>query len=428
MGITLQSFRTPSQQPSKWLSQVAWAFVLLAIAPPLLALPASCKECDSSSVASWRESLTPPDEKGAAIENRTIRQIVHLGPGGNAWRIRLSNAYGDKPLHFDRVVLAKRAAGSTTVDGSTRPVTFEGRQDVTIPPGAEVLSDTVALSARSQTDLAISIYVAKSTPITTVHARQRNAIYFAAGDVADKSTLNEASRPETGEKTLWLSGVDVVSPSAIPTIVVFGDSISDGSGTPADGNASWPDVLYGRLANANMKRAVINAGIAGNRLLRAGAAPRFGSAGVTRFERDVLAQPGATAVIVQLGINDIGLVDLADPGDDLVSAREIADGLAQLAKRAHANGLKAYVTTLTPFAVTTIEGYYSDGKEVTRQAVNAWIRHQDLFDGVADIDMALRDPAHPTQLLPANDSGDHLHPNAQGAKAIANAIPMNWFK
>jgi lysophospholipase L1-like esterase len=400
----------------------------LAISPPLLAQPASSNVIDTASVPSWRESLTPPDDTGVTVENRTIRQIVHLGPGGNAWRIRLSNAYGDKPLYFDRVTLAKRAKGSTNVEGSTRPVTFEGRQDVTIAPGTEVVSDTVALPATSQTDLAISIYVAKSTPVTTVHARQRNAIYLAEGDVADKNTLNELPLPKKMDKTLWLSGVDAASTGTVPTIVAFGDSISDGTGTPADENASWPDVLYGRLANAGMRHAVVNAGIAGNRLARQGVAPRFGSAGLTRFERDVLAQPGATAVIVQLGINDIGFSGMVDPQDDVVSVKDIEDGLAQLAKRAHANCLKAYITTLTPFALTTIEGYYSDSKETTRQAVNAWIRRQNIFDGVADIDMALRDPAQPNQLLPANDSGDHLHPNAQGAKAIANAIPLSWFK
>jgi hypothetical protein len=63
-----------------------------------------------------------------------------------------------------------------------------------------------------------------------------------------------------------------------------------------------------------------------------------------------------------------------------------------------------------------------------RQEVNAWIRNSGEFDGIIDFDKAVRDPSHPTQVLPAYDSGDHLHVNDAGNVAQGNAISLALFE
>jgi lysophospholipase L1-like esterase len=188
-------------------------------------------------------------------------------------------------------------------------------------------------------------------------------------------------------------------------------------------------VLYARLRDAKIERySVANAGIGGDRLLHDGSWPPFGTAALARFDRDVLAQPNVKAVILLIGINDIGQVGAGAPAEEQVSAEDLERGLAQLAERAHERGIRVYAATLTPFKPTAFKGYYSDEKDVVRRAVNGWIRQAKVFDGVADFDKALEDPSAPGQLRPAFDSVDHLHPSAAGDKAMAEAIPLDWFR
>jgi len=99
----------------------------------------------------------------------------------------------------------------------------------------------------------------------------------------------------------------------------------------------------------------------------------------------------------------------------------------QVIERAHAHGIKVYGATITP---DTGSGYYhpTATDDADRLAVNAWIRQPGHFDGCVDLDAVTRDPAHPNQLLPAYDSGDHLHPGPAGYKAMGNAIPLDWFR
>jgi lysophospholipase L1-like esterase len=401
----------------------------LAPAFALLAAAASARAAEQTWVPTWTASVAPAATPYAVIQNRTIRQIVHTSAGGKLVRIRISNAYGATPLHVDGVKIALRDKGDAIRPGSSAEVRFQGAPSVAIAPGAFVESDPLPFEVPAQGDLAISTYVAGPAEATTLHFAQRNAVYFAAGDVTGAPSVTSVAAPSTGQGILWLDEVEVAGAKATRAVVAFGDSITDGAGPPADANATWPDVLYGRLRKAGIETvAVSNAGIGGDRLLHNGSWIQFGVSGLARFDSDVLAQPNVKSVIVLIGINDIGQVPQFAQASEHVSAEEIERGLAQLAARAHEKGLKIYVGTLTPFRDTKIPNYFSEAKEADRQAVNQWIRASKLFDGVADFDKALEDPAHPGKMLPAYDSGDSLHPSAAGDKAIADAIPLAWFK
>lgn len=406
-----------------WVRASIWAGVLASLmwgAPGVLRANAA-----ETWVPTWYASPAPAD-KPEIVSDMTLREIVHISAGGNKVRVRLTNAYGKTPLTIDAAAVARRASGSTLIAGTTRGLTFSGQTTVTIPAGAYVLSDPVALDVPQASDLAIDLHVAQAAS-DTLHVIQRDAVYAAQGNVVGQANLTTA-KPPAGGLWLWLSEVEVSGSPAKSAVVAFGDSITDGYAQAHDANTAWPDVLAARLAASGKPLGVINAGISGNRMLHDGQWPPFGQAGLARFDRDVLAQPNISSVIVLLGINDIGQVTQGMSDPDYVSAQALEAGLIQLAERAHARGLKAYVATLTPFKDTTIKNYYADDKEVIRTALNTWIRNQTVFDGVVDFDKTIEDPAHPGHMRADYDSGDHLHPAAAGENAMAQAVPLKGLR
>jgi lysophospholipase L1-like esterase len=240
-----------------------------------------------------------------------------------------------------------------------------------------------------------------------------------------------------------LTGVDVEASRGGETIVALGSSLTDGDGSTTDTNRRWPDVLAERLQKEGGRLAeigVLNEGIIGNRLLDDSPAqrlpqygPALGEAGVSRFERDVLSQAGVKYVFVGLGINDIAFPGSLTPAAESVSAERIISGYRQLIARAHGKGILVIGTTNPPFEDSFLETarskitFYTAEKESVRQKVNAWILSSKEFDAAVDFDAAVRDPSRPTRILPAYDSGDHLHPNNAGYIATANTIPLALF-
>jgi lysophospholipase L1-like esterase len=378
-------------------------------------------------------AATPPLPQ-VVFADQTLRQIVHTSIGGRSVRVRLSNEFGDRPLVVGAARVARRAAGADLVPGTDRRLTFGGGSAVTVPPGAPVLSDPVDLAVPADSDLAVSIYLPRPTPASTVHGSAFTSNYLVAGDATAAPRL-EAPRVVTS--WYFLTGVSVAGTPARGSVVAFGDSITDGAYTTVDANRRWPDVLARRLRAAGNPLGVLNEGIGGNRLRHdgntlpggpaAGIGPMFGPSALSRFDRDVLTQPGARYVVVLLGINDIGHPTSISPPSEAVSVADLIAGYRQLIARAHARGLRAYGATMTPFADTTIPGYYTAANEAKRQAVNRWIRTSGEWDAVIDFDRAVRDPARPLRMLPAYDSGDHLHPNDAGMAAMARAVPLRLF-
>jgi len=281
-------------------------------------------------------------------------------------------------------------------------------------------------------DLAISIYFAERTTVTTLAAFSFQDNVIANGDVTGARAVTPVA---TLQQDLFLSGVAVRK--SVPAIVTLGDSITNGANTTANLNHRWPDLLAARLRAARLDLGVANLGVSGNRLLHdpnppAGSdaetfANYFGVNGLKRFDRDVLAQPGRRHLIVLLGVNDLGHPGTVAPLSEVVSAEDLIAGHRQLIARAHEAGVRAYGGTILPFKDDTL-GFYSVENEAKRQLLNRWIRTSGEYDGVVDFDRAMGDPADPIRLNPAYDSGDHLHPNDAGMVAMAAAVNLRWFR
>jgi len=375
-------------------------------------------------VATWATSPSTPGQfgqagaAGRAFENQTLRQIVHTSVGGDSVRIRISNRHGSIPLEIGAVHIASRREGAQIEAASDRALTFGTETSITIPVGAFVLSDPVALRVLPMADLAISIYFPSDTGTPTSHGTALQTNYISPpGNFVATDQIPDA---ETSQSWFFLTAVEVRPSERTGVVVTLGNSITDGTLSTLDANSRWPDHLARRLAaRGSGALGVVNAGIAGNRVLND--LGGFGVNALARLELDVLSLPGVTHVVVLEGINDIGLFGTLAPEE--VSSDEIIAGHRQLIARIHARGLKIYGATLTPF-----EGafYFSPEDEVKRQAVNAWIRTSGAYDAVIDFDAATRDPTQPSRFRPGF-SEDGLHPTDVGYKAMADAIDLTLF-
>ena len=391
------------------------AFVLLLVATP--AWPA----VPTHWVSTW---TAPPDSAGPALPAQTIRQVVRTSAGGSRVQVRLSNLFGTTPLMIGSARIAVRDSGASIRTGSDRALTFGGAASVAIAPGASVLSDATGMDVAALQELAVSIHLPAGSGPSTLHGAGMQTAYIAAGQ--DSSRAVTLAAGSTDDSRYFLTDVEVEADAGTQALVVVGDSIADGIGSTQDRHTRWPDALAESLKHVPV--AVINAGIAGNRLLNDGARPFVGPSTLARFERDALAKPGVRWVVLAQGINDIVASDmLADPAQQ-VSAEQLIDGMRSLIRRAHDKGVRIWGATLLPLGGVKRPFIHSAAGEAKRQTVNAWIRGSGEFDAVLDVDRLMRDPAQPDRLLPRFDSGDHLHPNDAGYRAMAAAAGALWRK
>jgi lysophospholipase L1-like esterase len=398
----------------------------------VLVLPATMQAAAPQTwVGTWSASQQIPEPQNALppadLTDATLRETVHVSCGGSMIRVHLSNAFGTEALHLTSVHIARPAApGSRAVDPRTdHALLFNGTPDVIIPPGAEYVSDPVAYSLAALSDLTISMHVATQPGQQTGHPGSRQTTFYAHGDLTAAPDMPAEKKVE---HWYMLSGVDVQASPGAYSIVALGDSITDGHAATTNGNDRWTDVLAQRLQENPGTRAagVLNQGIGGNHLLTDGLGPNA----LARFDRDVLAQAGVRYMIVLEGINDLGGVSRMPDASQRIHdqlVHRMVGAYRQIIARAHAEGIKVYGATIMPDGRS---GYYHPDavSEHDRQQVNGWIRAPGHFDAVIDFDKVVADPVHPQQLLPAFDSGDHLHPGPPGYKAMGQAIPLSLFK
>ncbi|MFF8971543.1 SGNH/GDSL hydrolase family protein [Streptomyces sp. NPDC014995] len=360
----------------------------------------------------------PLTETGG-MAGRTVRNVVHTSVGGTSARITLSNLYGTQPLTVTAATIAVASGAGPSAEADTlRRLTFNGVPTLVVRPGGQAVSDAVALAVPADSDILVSTYTPVSSGPVTYHRHARQTSYVADGEHTEDVT----GTAYTGQSTYWryLTALDVLSNEADGTVVAFGDSITDGVTSTAGANRRWPDVLSDRLRAAVASGAdaprygVVNEGISGNQVLADGRGrPANNPSGLNRFERDVLDRPNVKVVVIDLGVNDIlRNRTLADPD-------AVVDGLRTLVDRAHSRGIKVVGTTLMPF-----RGHrgYTDAREDVRRRINEMIRSGTVFDELADVDKALRDPYDPRRLRSDYDSGDHLHPSDHGYRRMAEVI------
>src|ERR1700728_1402612 len=405
----------------------AAAFAAFSLAPGLCA---QTQPVPHLWIATWGASQQIPEPQNALpaadLSDATLRQIVHVSAGGAQLRVHLSNVFGTEPLHITSVHIAKPLApDSSAIDPqSDRALTFAGAVDVTVPAGAEFVSDPIAFTVPALSDLAVSFHLDAAPLRETSHPGSRATSWYVHGDAASAPTL-----PNPGKVDHWfqLSEIDIEAPPGAASIVALGDSITDGHAATINGNNRWTDILAARLQQSPSTRAigVSNQGIGGNHLLTDGLGPNA----LARFDRDVLAPAGVRWVIVFEGVNDLGgLARNAEvsPEEHNARVKQVISAYEQIVQRAHAHVLRVYGATITPYVGSD---YYQPSplSEADRQSVNVWIRAADHFDAVIDFDKIVLDPQHPDRLLPAYDCGDHLHPSPAGYRAMGEAVPVTLF-
>jgi lysophospholipase L1-like esterase len=395
------------------------------VASTLLCLMFAASPAQSAPhwAAAWSAA---PDQEGPPLSAKTIRQVVRPSIGGSSVRLRLSNLYGTAAVTIGPVRVAKHAGESAIQPGTDRAVTFGGKPNVTIAQGADILSDPVAFPVTAFEQLAISSYIVDSSTASTLHGVGMQTAYIANGEV---TAARKLAGSEKDTSRYFLTEVDVAANVDARTVVVIGDSITDGVGSALDLNRRWPDALAERLQADRMLAsiAVVNSGIAGNRLLNDASAPFVGPSMLSRLDSDALSKPGVRWILLLSGSNDISASDMLDTPKDKVTAQQIIAGMQKLIARAHAKGIKVYGATVLPKAGVAKPFIHTAEAQAKRNELNEWIRSSGAFDAVVDFERLMRDPARPDHLAPAYDSGDHLHPNDAGYKAMAAAIDLRVF-
>ncbi|MFG2498463.1 SGNH/GDSL hydrolase family protein [Streptomyces sp. NPDC048441] len=424
--------RTRTRTRTSAVAVAAAAAAALALTAGLAVTGAHASGSQSSGpdwTAAWAASPQrastgfKPNWSEDGFSGQTVRQVVRVTEGGDRARIRLSNAYGTSPLHIAGATIARTKKGAAVEEGSVRRLTFGGKRSVAIPAHGQLSSDRAGLGLQAFDSVTVTLHLARTTGPATFHAQSFATSYRADGEhVGDTGA---GAFDESSESWYFLSGVDVSGgdrPRRNNGIALFGDSTTDGFASSTDLNRRWSDALAERLAAAGTPRPVLNAGIGGNLVLNDSA--WYGERGTARFGRDALSLPGVGTVVVLEGLNDIGFSESDTPTykpAPKVSAGELIAGHRKLIRAAHEKGVKVVGATLLPLGGSD---HYGERAAGVSDAFNAWVRTSGEYDSYVDFDKALADPADGERIAPAYDSGDHLHPNDAGYRAMARAVDL----
>ena len=377
-------------------------------------------------VGTWgtARQLVEPNNMPPApgLTNNTLRQVVAVSIGGSKIRLKFSNEFSKTPTTIKTVQIAVSKGGSAIDEATTKTLTFDGKEEVTMAPGVEITSDAVKFKLQPRMEVAITIAYGETSQTVTGHPGSRTTSYILPGTQTAANT--DYSAAVKTDHWYNITGIDVENKSKTAgAVATFGDSITDGRGSGTNKQNRWPDILAMELMgnSATKNVGVLNMGIGGNAVLGGGLGPYA----LSRFEHDVLNQAGIRWVIIYEGVNDLG--NKRDSTRAYKVATDLIAAYEKMTTGAHAKGIKVYGGTITPFKGN---GYYSVHAEGARQKVNQWIRTSGKFDAVIDFDKTVRDPADPEILLDAAQSGanDHLHPNEHGYVMMGKSIDLKLFK
>lgn len=387
------------------------AIILLAFF--ILNIPASTYGQKNNWVGSWScapyaagENNTPP---APYLENNTLRQVVRVSIGGDTLRLKFSNKTCSTPVTMKGVSIAVSTGGSSIDESTITELKFNGNCSVTMNPYSSVASDPVKFALEPSARIAISIHYGQvaSTADLTFHYGSRTDSYILFGNQMSSLDFSNSIKVE---RWYHINTIDVMASESAGCIGVLGNSITDGYGLHGGLKNKWTDFFSQKLLDDERTKniGVLNLGIGATHVSGNGA-----TAGINRFEDDLLAQSGIRWIIVFYGVNDIGAGK---------TASTIINAYETIIEGAHAKGVKVYGATITPFKGSN---YFSEEHENTRNKVNKWIRKPGNFDAIIDFDKAIRDPKDTTKMA-AEYSNDWLHPNAAGYEFLGNAVNIDF--
>lgn len=385
--------------------------------------------------------IFPDKDRGA--KDQTFRMIVRPTIWGKQARIRLSNAFGTRPVTIDGIYAGLQLGAAAVLKGSSRPITFAGKPSVTIEPGKWVWSDPVTLAVRDPNapelhgkKLAISFHVSGESGPMTWHAKALQTSYVTAPDIGARGNdETETHFPYSTASWFFLDALDMRMPADSFAVIGFGDSITDGTLSTMNGDDRWPDVVARRLyAIHGNKIAVLNAGIGGNQI--AGPAEYSpakpfpgGPSSKMRIDRDVLELSGVNAMIWLEGVNDFSKNGNASVEKVTSTLKEVVAHI-----RAKRPNMRLIGATATSALGATNPNHGFPEQHEKRKALNEFIRTSKLFDDVVDFEKATLDPATDglkAEMVPDStkgDPGDKLHPNRAGYLAMGMAVNLATMK
>jgi lysophospholipase L1-like esterase len=411
------------------------AAIVLASTAFLGPLPVSAQNATAQNPARWVTAFgtsQQPNITPVTINNATIRMIARVSIPGDAIRIRLDNTFGQAPVTIGSAYAGPRVQGARLAEGFNKQVMFNGSTQVVIPAGGSVVSDPIAIQVLARQDIGVSLFLPGTNVNPSQHAGAVVTSYVSAANSGDiGSDVTPTPYTATTTSMLLLKSIDVQSSTSHGAIVAFGDSITDGTCTTLDAHDRWEDWVSVRLdtqdANEGPRqlrdKAMVNEGIGGNTLTRAGLQPPPDSTpGLERLDRDVLSHSSVTHVVLFMGTNDIRRE---------ASATQVIDAMKDIIQRVKAKGLKIIGATIIPrhnvAQVGTNTGW-SPAKTAIRNQVNRWIRTSGQFDGVLDFDRVVLDPNDPDRIYPPFNCGDGIHPSPAGYYQMGKAVDLNLFR
>lgn len=403
-------------------------FLLLAISIIIICLTSCYSERKISSpepeawISTWAaaQQLVEPNNipPVPGLSNNTIRQVVQVSIGGKMLRVRFSNEYSTSAVTIKSASIAL-SAGKGAIDVVTNhTLRFNNNDEVIIMPGSIVVSDPVALPLQPRSRIAITIYFGSTSADITGHPGSRTTSYLWKGDRVNAADLDSGVATDH-----WyiIDSVEVPAKEASRAVVILGDSITDGRGSGTNKQNRWTDELARRL-HENLETAdiaVLNMGLGGNCVLR----ECLGPSAINRFNNDVTGQERVKYLIILEGVNDIGQAETREKA--ILIVENLIKAYDRMIDLAREKGIRVYGATIMPFGGSF---YDADFRESARETVNSWIRNSGRFDAVIDMDRIMADPANPGHMLPAYDTGDHLHPNETGYRMMATGVDLKLFK